>query len=234
VDGPTDGPSPAWLPAGMRPYRQGAAGDVAVRTWTDGRAWIKVRSTRSWPGARLFGDLGIAVRPVGRAYVSEDGTRVAVHGDSIDVVVTGSVESAVLRRVAASLGVVGRPVPADWAEAATVTLATAERRVAGLLVLPAAAGFSPPAVRADGQAVVLVYAGPGERGVVLATRDGTALTPPLDPDATGVIVRRRTGRWSPRRGELEWVEGGRRWSLRSTTVGLAELVGLADDLEPGR
>jgi hypothetical protein len=89
-------------------------------------------------------------------------------------------------------------------------------------------------VRADGRAVVLVYAGPGERGVVLASRDGVALAPPLDPDVTGVIVRRRAARWSPRRGELEWLEGGRQWSLRSSTVGLAELVALADDLEAGQ
>ncbi|MCU1375983.1 MAG: hypothetical protein JWO68_3269, partial [Actinomycetia bacterium] len=126
VDGPADAPSPAWLPAGMRPYRQGAAGDVAVRTWTDGRAWIKVSATRSWIGKRLFGDVGIAVRPVGGAYVSEDGTRVAVHAEGIDLVVTGSVEPAALRRVAASLGVAGRRVPADWAEASTTSLTAAE------------------------------------------------------------------------------------------------------------
>ncbi|MCU1373518.1 MAG: hypothetical protein JWO68_804, partial [Actinomycetia bacterium] len=65
---------------------------------------------------------------------------------------------------------------------------------------------------------------------VLATRDGSTLSPPLDPDVVGVVVRGRTGRWSPRRGELEWVEGGRQWSLRSTTVGMAELVAVAHEL----
>src|SRR6266487_4175834 len=62
-------PAPKWLPAGFRRYRDGIVATrggptVAVRTWTDGRAWVKVRATRDWPGGRLFGDLGQLVRPV--------------------------------------------------------------------------------------------------------------------------------------------------------------------------
>src|SRR4029453_3278617 len=89
---------------------------VAVRTWTDGRAWVKVRATRDWPGGRLFGDLGQLGRPAGLgagvAYWSEDGSRVAVHGEGVDLLVTGSVSGTDLARVAASLPVAGRPVPA--------------------------------------------------------------------------------------------------------------------------
>ncbi|HYD10801.1 MAG TPA: hypothetical protein VEA78_11930, partial [Acidimicrobiales bacterium] len=83
-------------------------------------------------------------------------------------------------------------------------------------------------------ATVVVHGGPGDRGFTLASRAGATLSPPLDTDATGVVVRGVDGRWSPGRGELEWVEGGRLWTLRSTTLSLTELVALAADLVPLR
>ena len=232
-DGTPAGPAPAWLPSGMAPWRAGTMDGVSIATWTDGRAWIKVRSTTGWDGSHLFGDVGRAVRPVrlgdGIGYAAEGGNAVAVHGDDVDVLVTGSVGPQVLRRVAASLGVTGRPVPPAWDEAATATVAEVAARV-GVLVLPDDTGFAPPAARLDGDTATLVFTGTGERLLTLVTRPGAALTPPLDPDAVGVVVRGRSARWSPARGDLEWVDDGQVWSLRTTTIGLGELVGLADRL----
>jgi Putative zinc-finger len=232
--------APGWLPVGFRAYRAGVAGGapgptVAVRTWTDGRAWVKVRATRDWPGGRLFGDLGQLVRPAGLgagvAYWSEDGTRVAVHGAGLDLVVTGSVGEADLARVAASLPLAGRPVPAWWAEAATSTLAEAVAADPGLRRPRDLRGFAPPAARIDGRTVTLAYAGPGSRGFLLVQTPGDRLAPPLD-DPAGVRVRGADGRWSPARGELEWVERRRVLSLRSTTLSLEELLAIAASLEP--
>jgi hypothetical protein len=217
----------------MEPWRSGAHGDVAIDTWTDGRAWVKVRSTRAWDRTHLFGDVGRAVRPVrigdGIAYAAEGGTAVAIHGADVDVVVTGSVGPAALRRVAASLGVAGTAVPDSWDEAATTTVDALAGQV-DLLVLPDDVGFSAPAARFDGSTATLVFIGPGERALTLATRMGDALTPPVDPDAVGVLVRGHDARWSPAGGDLEWVEGRQVWSLRSATVGLGELVDLAGRL----
>ena len=233
-DQTVDGPTPGWLPSGMEPWRSGRAGDISVQTWTDGRAWLKVRSTRSWRGTRVFGDIGSAVHTLhlanGTAYASENGSGIALHASGIDVIVTGSLAPTDLRRVAASLPVAGVEVPAGWDEAATTTV-NELRRILDVLALPADAGFGAPAARLDGGTATLVFAGPGERGFVLATRPGRALTPPLDPDAVGVEVRGQAARWSPSRGELEWIEGGQLWSMRTATVGLAELVTLADRLE---
>jgi hypothetical protein len=233
-------PAPAWLPTGFRPYRSGVVGGagppVAVRSWTDGRAWVKVRATRNWPGGRLFGDLGPLVRPLalgaGVGYASEDGGRVAVHGDGVDLVVGGSLAPADLVRVAVALPVTGRPVPAGWAEAATATLPQARAASPGLLHPRDPAGFAPPAVRVDGRVVTLAYAGPGSRGFLLVQAPGTRLTPPLDADARGVRVRRSDGRWSAERGQLEWVEHGRVLDLRSATLSLEELLAIAASLEP--
>jgi Putative zinc-finger len=241
-------PVPAWLPAGFRAYRAGVAGGapgpegpgsgptVAVRTWTDGRAWVKVRATRDWPGGRLFGDLGQLVRPAGLgagvAYWSEDGSRVAIHGEGVDLLVTGSVSGSDLARVAASVPVAGLPVPTGWAEAATSTLPEAVTADRGLRVPRDLRGFAPPAVRADGRTVTLAYAGPGVRGFLLVQAPGDRLTPPLDDDPLGVRVRGHDGRWSPGRGELEWAEDHRILALRSNTLPLEELLTIAASLEP--
>jgi Putative zinc-finger len=229
--GPPEGGRPKGCPGGTE-----CGPRVAVRSWTDGRAWVKVRATRTWPGGRLFGDLGPLVRPLalgaGVAYASEDGGRVAVHGDGVDLVVGGSLAPDDLVRVAASLPVAGRPVPAGWAEAATATLSQARAASPGLLRPRDPAGFAPPAVRVDGRVVTLAYAGPGSRGFLLVQAPGTRLVPPLDADARGVRVRRSDGRWSAERGQLEWVERGRVLDLRSATLSLEELLAIAASLEP--
>jgi hypothetical protein len=225
---------PGWLPAGMRSWRTGSTRDADVQAWTDGRAWLKVRSTTAWTGGRLFGDVGDAVHRLdlanGVAYSSEDGNTIAIHATGVDLVVTGSVGPTELRRAAASLPVDGLPVPDSWDEAATASVGQL-RAVLDVLVLPDDAGFAPPATRLDDGTATLVFAGPGDRGFVLTTRAGDALTPPLDADATGVVVRGLAGRWSPGRGELEWVAGGQLWSLRTSTIALAELVELANRLD---
>jgi len=234
------GPAPRWLPAGFRRYREGmvaAVGGprVVVDTWTDGRAWVKVRATRDWPGGRLFGDLGEIVRPVtlggGVGYVSEDGTRIGIHGRGIDVLVTGSLAAADLQRVAGSLGLAGLRVPSGWAEASTATLAEAVATTPGLLLPRSLHGFGPPAVRLDGTVVSLAFAGPGTRAFLLVEAPGIRLDPPLDSDVQGVRVRGFDGRYTAGRGELEWVERGRIVSLRSGTLSLGELLTIAQSLE---
>lgn len=236
-------PAPGWLPAGMRPHRAGVSAGggapaVAVASWSDGRAWVKVRATREWDGGRLFGGLGDAVRRVdlagGVGYVGEGGRAVALHAGDVDVVVTGSLPEAELRRVAASLDVGGRAVPASWAEAAVVPLERVADRLDGALLPPDLDGFAPAAARlVDGGAAIAVT-GPGARGFVLTQVPGEALAPPLEPDVRGVEVRGTAGRYTPRTGELEWVEAGSVVSLRSATLSLDELVAIAERLEGPR
>jgi len=233
-------PEPAFLPAGMQAGRAGVlvtpeGPEVAVRAWTDGRAWVKVRLTRDWAGEQLFGDLAGAVRLValpsaGLAYVGEGGGRVALHGAGVDLVVTGSLAEADLLAVADGLPFTGLRVPETWDEAAAVSVPDAAAALPGLLVPAGLAGFGPPAARVDGPAVTLSYTGPGSTGFVLVEAPGTALSPPADPDVRGVTVRSITGRYSFGRGELDWVEGGVVLSLRSATLGLDRLLEIAGTL----
>ncbi|TML90180.1 MAG: zf-HC2 domain-containing protein [Actinobacteria bacterium] len=233
-------PVPSHVPAGMRAYRSGivtppGATAVGVRTWTDGRSWVKVRATRASTDGALFDDLGDVVRPVqlgeaGVAYLGERGDRVALHGQGIDVVVEGSVDETDLRAVAASLGVHGLPVSGAWAAAGTGTVTDATAVLPGLLVVSGLDGFRAPGLRIDDRVVTLDYAGAGARGFRLTEAPGDTLVPPLDPDVRGVEVRDTVGRYQPSTGELEWVEAGMVISLRSTTLALDELLGVSDHL----
>jgi hypothetical protein len=246
-------PIPDGLPAGLHPHRTGTVATsggpaVGVRSWSDGRAWLTVRATTAWVGGRLFGDLGVDVRPVGlggagTGYASSDGRHVGLHTRGLDVVVSGSLPAEQLQSVAADLDVVGLAVPDDWVEAATATVDEAAATVPGLLTVPDPSGFGAPAVRidsADGDpgadddagGVAQVYAGPGRRAVTLTQRLAPALPPPSTGDETGLEVRNAAGRYSQQSGELEWVEDGIAVSLRSTTLGLGELLAIAGDLEP--
>ena len=173
-------------------------------------------------------DLGGA----GVAYVSDDGRKVALHGDGLDVVVSGSVTPDELRAAAAGLGVTGLRVPRSWDESATATLAEATGAVPGLLVAPRLDGFGPPAVRIADGTVIQEYAGAGDRGFTLVQSDSGHLTPPPNGDVVGLEVRGTPGRYSTERGQLEWVEGGTTHGLSSHTLTLAELLDLAASLEP--
>lgn len=241
VDAAGSGLDPAWLPEGMTPHRRGHTGDVAVASFSDGRAWVTIRSTTSWDGERLF---GAPAGPVERVPVGDGvgyasvGNRLHLHGVPRpdgrvrDVVVAGSVAPDVLRRIAASLDVVGRPVPAGWAEAPTTTLDAAAAALPGLLVPRELEGFRGPAVAVDGNTVSLGYVGGGDRAFVLTQEAGGALRPPLDDVVLGVEVRGVAGRFTPERGELEWVEDGTVVVLGSDTLSLEELLGVAATLRP--
>lgn len=237
---PSEVPVPSWLPEAMVEHRSGerrAPGSdrlVVLRTWTTGRSWVKVTATRSWSADRLFGDIGRLVRPVeteaGVLYVSEDGSAVALHADGIDVVVTGSVTEAELQRVAASLGLVGRAIPAWWDEAGARTLD--ELAGAGVEVLAPATSPDGSAVAyaVDGERVEVSVAGPGARGVRITQRPASVLTPGEDPDAVAVDVRGFEGRFSPTFGEMAWIERGRLVVLSTRTLTLGELTAFAEDL----
>jgi hypothetical protein len=240
-------PSPATPPPGFTPYRAGTVTTgggppVAVRSWSDGRAWFTVRSTAAWPGGHLFGDLGLDVRPVdlgaaGQAYASSDGRRIGLHAAGLDVVVAGSLRPGDLLAIAADLGVVGQTVPDDWAEARTARPQEADAALPGRLTAGALEGFGDPALRvtaddAGGVTVTEARSGPGDRAFVLTQRPGTALPPPQGGDEVGVGVRGTVGRARLAEGELAWVEGGVVCTLRSEGLALGELASIAERLEP--
>ena len=124
-------------------------------------------------------------------------------------------------------------MPADWSEAGSATPDEAAVALAGILLPQELSGFAEPAIRIDGEVVTFALAGPGSRGFELVAARGSVLTPPIDVDAEGVEVRRTVGRYSPERGDLEWIERGITYSLRSDTLSLGELLRVATGLRRG-
>ena len=230
VDQPVAVPLPTWLPSGMEVHRQGTIVDkgpgVDVVAWSDGRAWLKLRTTRQWTGTRLFGDLGPVVRRVdfgdgGVGFVDPGGRTLAIHASDRDLVLTGTVTEAELIEVARSLDVVGVEVPAHWPEA--------EGRDApppGVLVPPEVA-----AVHVDGEVVVIVVAGPGSTGYQLVQRPAPTVKAPQSGDVIAAEVRGIEGRYDPGRGSLERSEGAYAVTLSGTGLALESLQVIAAGLD---
>ncbi len=235
VVGAAEQPSPAWLPEGMRRHlsgsqalnspTKGGVGDVAVDSWSDGRAWVVIRSTTQWRASRLFGAFGSLVAPietdVGTVFVDPLGTRVALHGADRDIEVTGSVGVDALVDIAASLGVPSVGLPGSWLQAATLD------------TLPASAlrPASYTAARVDGLTSTIIVASSGAAGYRIVQRPGTVLAPPRSPDVEALVVRGVTGRFSPTRNAIEWVENGVVVELAGEGLPLEQLRDIAERLK---
>jgi hypothetical protein len=232
VDGGVDAPWLGAVPDGMVLHRSGATAAVSTMSWSDGRAWLRLSWTSAWDGSRLFGDLGDPVRRIDRnrdvAYVDDAGRRVAIHGEALDILVTGSLSTADLLAFAMDLDVTGTVVPSSWPEAGSGSLEDATAALGSLLV-PDRTRFGDPAIDVDDGVVTMGYSGAGERGFVVVESVGE-LPPPVTGDIVGATVRGRSGRWTPGAGTLEWVEDGLVVTLRSTTLSRSELIAVADSM----
>jgi hypothetical protein len=240
---------------GLRPYRSGifrSGGrprDEVVLSYARGLSWLVVRETASWDGAGLFGDVGSLAQRVdlpngGTAYyepaTSSLGRRVALHGRTFDVVLESNLPRDALVRIAGSLPVRGVEAPAGWVDDDSLAEAV---EAAPYLLLPARlpAEYRIASIAVGNSAVTVHFRRPGAEldggGIRLHQADGIGLAPPLEPEVLAVEVRGVTGRYSPVRGELEWVEDGVYRSLGGSSMAgspldLEGLLAVARSLEP--
>jgi hypothetical protein len=233
----------------------GRPDDEVLLSYTEGLTWLKVRETRRWGRPEVFG-LGPLAAPVrlpdgGIGYyepaTSSFGRRLSIHAAGWDLYLESNLPRELLLRVAASLPVTGEPVPRHWLvrrwpggvvrEQVSVDRAVEE---APYVLLPGSLpeGFRPwvaEMVREGRRTSVSVYyRRPGTEldgvGIRLHQAPGSPLPPPMDPDVLAVEVRGILGRYSPVRGELEWVEDGVYRALGGTALDLAGLVRVAESL----
>jgi hypothetical protein len=225
------------LPSGFADHRQGQwllpeGGTVWVRSWSDGRAWLMIESTQEWHEPHLFGLASPFVEPLalgggGTAYLSADQNRIALHSETSDVVISGSVPVETLVDAAVSLNVRGQLVPRDWDESAVVA---ANQIPSGTLV-PTVSGWSLAGL-VDGDRRVMLLIGSANQNVIIEAEPGDRLDTPIGPDFYEVEVRGASGRFDAGAGTLEWIEDGILMRMRSSSVPIETLLELADSMKP--
>ena len=227
--------------AGLDPYRAGRIGGKAVLSYADGLSWLVVRSATEGGGPGSMP--GVAAERVGLAdggvayyepATATAGRRVFVRGEE-RVVLESNLPRDALVDVAASIP--GRGAPITDAELGRVSLDEA-LAAAPYALLPV---HLPPEYRltastVDASGVTFHFRRPGAEldggGVRLFQAAGEPLPPPLEAEVVAVRVREVDGRYSPARGELEWVEGGVYRSLGGGALDLEGLLRVAESLEP--
>lgn len=223
-----EGPVPGWLPTGFTEHRRGVQRDggpsTTVRSWSNGRAWVRLDATEGWRANALFGSLGPLVRAVpvggGTGYTDAGGVVLALHGADVDVALTGSVPLDVLVAIGASLPVAGQELPPEWPQS----------RILAGVPDGALAPRGPLTARYDGADLLVAVPGPGDTGAVLTQRLGRLLDPPPKGDVVEVEVRGIAGRYAPRLGTLSWAEDGWVRELRSSALDVDQLRAIADAL----
>jgi hypothetical protein len=238
----------------------GRPADEILLSYTRGLSWLKLRQTRSWQGPQLYGDVGDLAGAVrldggGVAYyepaTARLGRRLSIHATGIDLYLETNLSREDLLRVASSLPVRGLPAPEAWlirrwpggSMRLHVTLERARQAFPELLLPerlpPGYRLWTLHVLRAEGgTGVTAFFRRPGAEldgvGIRLHQAAGSTLAPPLERGALRVRIRGVTGRYSPERGELEWVEGGVYRSLGGTALDLAGLIKVAESLEEAR
>jgi len=214
------------LPDGFSIHRTGQLDSggptTTIIALSDGRAWIRVELTRAWDQPRPFGDLGTLVREIpigdGVGYTDPGGTKVSVHTDELDVVVSGSVATDRLVEVLAA-NLTGRPIE-SWQGSARPS-----QLPRGALV-----PTTDHIAAVDDGTVIIGMPAPGRSGITLVQRPAAALPPPPLADVVETDVRGVAARYAPELGSLTWLDSGWMRVLSAPGLDLDELRTLADGL----
>jgi len=239
--------------AGLDLYRAVLPQDGPVLAYADGLSFLTLGQSTTWDEDAPFGPVSVRSEEValpggGVAYYEpasgEQARRLSIHAEGTDLYLETNLPRAELLAAAASLPAQGLPFPESWrvrTEAGTrverVSLEQARAAVPFPIELPAALpeGFALASVE-------LVDAGSGT-GVTLYLRDrdadgavgairlhletAEALPPATSAVQSALDVGGATGRFTPDRSQLEWVDEGVYTSLDAPGLGLAGLFAIA-------
>jgi Putative zinc-finger len=231
--------------------------DEVLLSFTRGLTWLKVRQTASWDEPHLFGDVTALAIPLetangGVAYYEPAtatlGRRLSIHSPGMDLYLETNLSREMLLRVAASIPVRGRPIPESWLTVSwqggtlrlQVPLDEAQAEVPDLHLpssLPQSYELWTIHLVRQGQATgaAVYFRRPGAEldgvGIRYYQAPGDGLAPPLDPDVARVRLGDAVARYSPTRGELEWVIDGTYRSITAPTLDLATLLRVARSVE---
>lgn len=236
---------------------KGKGGDV-VLTYARGMQWLRVGESRTWARDELLGPVGrraqeVALTGGGVAYyepaTEDQGRRLSIHTNDVDLYLETNLSRATLLRVAASLPVQGIPLPDAWRvqETAASTIervrldeARSEAPFELLMPLTLPEGStlaSVELVRRDDTVGVAAHFqdeevafGGGE--IHLHMELAEELPPAPASRQETVQVRGVEARYTPDAGRLEWIEGGLHVSVEAPGLALRDLVEIAESLAP--
>jgi hypothetical protein len=242
----------------LPPAEEQRTSDETLITYSKGLSWLKVGETRSWNQDAFFGPIGshalqVSLPNGGIAYYEpatvDHGRRVSIHSLGTDLYVETNLSREELLGVAGSLPVRGIQIPEAWRVRTApggvterVSLAEAAGQLSFALdqptQLPAGYGFaSAELVRLQDRLGVNVYfqqtdAELGSGPIRLHAELGQDLPPASAASQSAVEVRGTEGRWTPDRGQLEWIQDGVYYSLDGSGLGLENLLAVAASMEP--
>jgi hypothetical protein len=243
-----------FTPTSERSYRE------TVLAYASGLSWFTVTRVVGWDQRAMFGvgpfaeAMRLPTRGIGyyEPATESDPRRLALHTTDGEFLVATNLPRAGLMRIASSLRVRGRPIPAGWrvhrwpggSVVGGLTLDQAMQRTPFRALVPA---YLPPRYRAATAEVVragttagitVVFRQPaaelGGLGLRLYQSSGQSLPPATGADQLVSMIGEHVGRWSPQDHLLEWMDGSIYRSLQGPEFDLATLVHVAESLRrPG-
>ena len=246
------------VPAGLRPYRAGRLGNRRVRSYAGGLTYLKVVTARAGsveiaPEAEeletavgfMYYLPGSPTSPGGSA-----GRRIDIIGDRTHVTLESNLTRNELIEVAATADLRGRRAPTVLRRS-TGTVVTRSQPAAAYRRFPFALRprFLPPGYDAatavlttgrDAADTIVVYYRHHEfefegSGIRIAQSAPVGFLTPSSEEFFDVSVRSSrgdsvVGRWSPERGELEWIDGGVYRAVAVPSSDLATALRIANEL----
>jgi hypothetical protein len=227
----------------------------SVLLYTDGMAYVRIGERPDWSGTTLFGPVGQAAQQVdlttgGVAYYepADDGIgrRLAIHASNTNVFLESNLPRAQLLTLAASLPLRGEALPDAWRtltgsgiSVEQVTPEDALSRSPIPVELPttlpggyvvASAQVASDTATGDVVGVTFVFrqreSDAAGEPIVLHVQAGHMLPPASSADQSLVDLDGTSVRWTPDRGQLEWIAGDAYLSLQGG-ADLASMLVLA-------
>jgi outer membrane lipoprotein-sorting protein len=245
-----DNRSPEFI-AGLRPYRAGkTSGGERILSFARGLTWLTMSVERSAKPPRGYPSTAeqVPLAGSGVAYYepasSASRRRVDLYASRTHASLESNLPRAVLLRVASSLDLVGRPLPAGIERSG---LRVSRLGTSGLQALAFAETPThlPPGYRTtssflvenrSGHRTLSVYYRRAQAeydglGIRTTQSPSVRFLPPSFEDLQPITVDGLSGRWSAQRGEVEWMDHGVYRSVRAPSLGRKATVQVARSLE---
>lgn len=243
------GGAPIEVPSGLRPYRAGRLGGHRVWTYSDGLTYLKVTSGPA-DAADIPPEAEELETALGFVYYQPatyaEGRRIDIIGDRRHVALISNLTRDELIDIASSAELRGRRAPTVVRRSGDTVVTRAKPRAALAQhafalepsILPEGYRSAASLVTSTGRqrATVTVYYRHPEiesegMGIRIVQSSRVSFLPPSSEEFFDVEVDGVVGRWSPERGELEWISASVYRAVAVPSGDLATALSIAEGLD---